>query len=185
VAAATAARVVGIDINPEAARLARENAIANGVAERVTVLEGDLFAPLRGESGAPLLPLPRGEGGGEGASPVACGAEGTLTRPPAAGDLSPRERFDVILLNPPYLEGRVRSLLDHAMFDPGRRLHRRFFAEAGEFLAPGGCVPMVCSSVAEPRQALAIGDELGWDAFLVRRKRAWGETLLLYRLTPR
>jgi len=151
VAAATAARVVAVDINPEAVRLARENARANGVADKVTVLEGDLFAPL-----------------------AACGRDVTVPR-----------LFDVILLNPPYLEGRVRSLLDHAMFDPGRRLHRRFFAEAGAFLAPGGCVLMVCSSLAEPGQALAIADELGWDASIVRRKRAWGETLFLYRLTPR
>jgi len=143
VAAATAARVVAVDINPKAVRLARENARANGVADKVTVLEGDLFAPVG------------------------------------------PERFDAILLNPPYLEGRVRSLLDHAMFDPGRKLHRRFFAEAKAFLTPGGCVLMVCSSLADPAQALAIADELGWDVALVRRKRVLGETLFLYRLTPR
>lgn len=176
VAAATAARVVAIDINPEAVRLARENARTNGVADKVTVLEGDLFAPVRG-------------------GPV-CAAQGFVVRPSgrtclpawsvlrAEARTTSAERFDVILLNPPYLEGPVRSLLDHAMFDPGRALHRRFFAEARAFLAPGGCVLMVCSSLADPPQALAIADELGWDAALVRQKRVWGETLFLYQLTP-
>ncbi|MBM4037548.1 MAG: butyrate kinase [Planctomycetes bacterium] len=39
-----------------------------------------------------MPPLPRGEGWGEGAWPAVHDAEGTLTRPPLAGDLSPRER---------------------------------------------------------------------------------------------
>ena len=95
-----------------------------------------------------------------------------------------RERFDVILLNPPYLEGPVRSPLDHALFDPGRRLFRRFLAEARDFLAPDGCVLMVCSSLADPARALAIAEELGWKAELLRRKRAWGETLFLHKLAP-
>ncbi|MBM4036696.1 MAG: methyltransferase [Planctomycetes bacterium] len=170
VAAATAARVVAVDINPEAVRCARENAEANGVGDRVVVLEGDLFAPL---SGFVLRPSGR-----------AC---------PGAGDAEDRAearttdgaRFDVILISPPYLDGPVRSLLDHAMFDPGRELHRRFFAEAKAFLAPGGRVLMVCSSLAEPQRTLAIADELGWEAALVRSKRVLSETLFLYRFSPR
>ncbi|HUT37387.1 MAG TPA: methyltransferase [Planctomycetota bacterium] len=179
VAAATAARVVAIDINPEAVRLARENARANGVADRVTVLEGDLFAPLGGASGPAareFVVRPSGRIRAVAAPSADVRAEARTTN---------EERFDLILLNPPYLEGPVRSPLDHAMFDPGRRLHRRFFAEARAFLAPAGCVLMVCSSLAEPRRALAIAGELGWEATLLHRKRAWGETLFLYQLTPR
>jgi len=48
-------------------------------------------APVLGEE-APTPPLPRGEGRGEGAWAAAGAGEGTLTRPPPAGDLSPRER---------------------------------------------------------------------------------------------
>jgi len=194
VAAATAARVVAIDINPEAVRLARENALANGVADKVTVLEGDLFEPLRscgqGDCGRGLCPPRRGGGEDAGHGGPAHSTEAPPCPPEGepvaqASSLCACEAFDAILLNPPYLEGRVRSLLDHAMFDPGRALHRRFFAEAKAFLAPGGCVLMVCSSLAEPGQALAIADEQGWDASLERQKRTWGETLFLYRLTPR
>ncbi|MCZ7682953.1 MAG: methyltransferase [Sandaracinaceae bacterium] len=48
VAAASAREVVATDVDPAAVRAARENCARNGV-ENVTVLEGDLFAPLAPE----------------------------------------------------------------------------------------------------------------------------------------
>lgn len=47
-AAVQSARVVAVDVNPEAVRCARINALLNRVEERVEVLEGDLFAPVGG-----------------------------------------------------------------------------------------------------------------------------------------
>ncbi len=41
-----AGKVIAIDINPEAVRLASENARNNGVADIVEVIKGDLFSPL-------------------------------------------------------------------------------------------------------------------------------------------
>jgi release factor glutamine methyltransferase len=41
--------VTAIDINPAALHCARANARANGVANRIRVLQGDLFAPVAGE----------------------------------------------------------------------------------------------------------------------------------------
>ncbi|MCZ7569703.1 MAG: methyltransferase [Ardenticatenaceae bacterium] len=48
-AARWSGRVVAVDINPEAVRCARINALLNRVEERVEVRDGDLFAPVRGE----------------------------------------------------------------------------------------------------------------------------------------
>jgi release factor glutamine methyltransferase len=48
-AAAHAARVVAVDINPSAVRCARINALLNGVEEKIEVRQGDLFAPVRDE----------------------------------------------------------------------------------------------------------------------------------------
>lgn len=42
----TAARAVAVDLSSDALAVARENAIAHGVADRVDFLEGDLLAPL-------------------------------------------------------------------------------------------------------------------------------------------
>lgn len=42
-----ASRVVAIDINPEAVLFARKNVKANNLENIISVLEGDLFAPLK------------------------------------------------------------------------------------------------------------------------------------------
>jgi release factor glutamine methyltransferase len=48
-AAPRAKRVVAVDVNPEAVRCARINALLNHVEDRVEVREGDLFAPVAGQ----------------------------------------------------------------------------------------------------------------------------------------
>jgi HemK-related putative methylase len=48
-AAMRGADVVATDVNPEAVRCARMNALLNRVDERVEVREGDLYDPVRGE----------------------------------------------------------------------------------------------------------------------------------------
>ncbi len=48
-AAQWAARVVAVDINPEAVRCARINALLNRVDDRVEAVQGDLFAPAHNE----------------------------------------------------------------------------------------------------------------------------------------
>lgn len=97
--------------------------------------------------------------------------------------LDPGRRFSLILFTPPYLEGTPRTAFDHALFDPGKALLRRFFAQAGDYLVPGGRVQMVYSSIARPREALAIAEELGWRHEVTARTRVWGERLRVYRLT--
>lgn len=52
-----AARVVGIDISPEALRIAAENARNLAVADRVSFLEGDLLEPLTGQGWAGKVDL--------------------------------------------------------------------------------------------------------------------------------
>lgn len=48
-AAIGGARVTAVDINPEAIRCARINALVNHVDERIDLRPGDMFAPLGGE----------------------------------------------------------------------------------------------------------------------------------------
>jgi len=63
-AACGAERVVAIDVNPYAARCAKVNAEVNGVSEKIDVLIGDLFNPLKEKPvfdvilfNAPYLPI--------------------------------------------------------------------------------------------------------------------------------
>ncbi|MDH5481372.1 MAG: methyltransferase [Candidatus Bathyarchaeota archaeon] len=54
-AAAKAAKVVAVDINPSAVRCAKENAELNGVAVKMFFVQSDLFAPLRSEEKFDLI----------------------------------------------------------------------------------------------------------------------------------
>ncbi len=143
VAAKQAARVVAIDVNPEAVACARANAARNQV-DNLSVLQGDLFEPL------------------------------------AAG-----ERFDVIIFTPPYMEGPVTTLLSRALYDPGKALATRFFAEARDHLAPGGVLLVLYSSIADHHQALAIARNHGWQVDEVVRHKTWVETFFIYRMEVR
>ncbi len=63
-AARWAGRVTAVDINPDAVRCARINALLNGVEDIVTAVQGDLFAPVAGETFDVILfnpPYYRGE----------------------------------------------------------------------------------------------------------------------------
>lgn len=63
-AADQAARVVAVDVNPEAVRCARINVLLNRVEDQIEVVEGDLFAPLDGRRFDVVLfnpPFLRGE----------------------------------------------------------------------------------------------------------------------------
>lgn len=64
VMASRGAQVVGVDINPEAVRVARWNAWLNGLEQRARFCEGDLYEPVSAEqfdyvlSSPPFLPYP-------------------------------------------------------------------------------------------------------------------------------
>jgi len=63
-----ASSVVALDVNPFAVRCARENARINGVVDKMSFVQGDLFAPLRAEQrfdlilfNAPYVPVEDGQ----------------------------------------------------------------------------------------------------------------------------
>lgn len=95
------ARVVALDVDPVAAENTRRNALRHGVADRVEVAAGDLFAPL-----------------------------------------DAADRFDVVFWNSNFIdgvpEGGGENGLAPAFFDDGYATHRRYLADAGAHLAPGG-----------------------------------------------
>jgi len=139
-AAEVASRVVGVDINPEAVKIARENVAINDLRHKVDIREGDLFSPIRGD-----------------------------------------ERFHVIIFTPPYLEGRIRTRLDSAIFDPGKSILKRFFEDCAGYLCEDGYVLMLYSSIANPGQALEIAVERGWQWETVAIKKIMLETFIIYK----
>lgn len=96
--------------------------------------------------------------------------------------LHPKTKYNVILFTPPYFEGRVKTGLDHALYDPGKSLVKRFFSQAGKYLKTGGYVQMVYSSIAGHEHVLKIARDLGWKELLVAEKALRYERLYIYRL---
>ncbi|RMG41967.1 MAG: peptide chain release factor N(5)-glutamine methyltransferase [Planctomycetota bacterium] len=119
------AHVVATDLSAEALEVARRNAARHEVTERVTFLQGDLFAPL---------PIP-------GASqPTDAGAASAPVVPAT---------FDVVVANPPYvadtdfetLPPDVRLHEPHAALlagPDGLTVIRRIVAEGPAFVRPDG-----------------------------------------------
>lgn len=93
------------------------------------------------------------------------------------------ERFNVILFNPPYFKGQIKSVFDRALYDPGKKMIARFFSEAKKHLVDSGYILMLYSSAAEPEKMLAWATEQGWHARELKVKKLWSETLIIYQFT--
>ncbi|MBE1498261.1 methylase of polypeptide subunit release factors [Amycolatopsis lexingtonensis] len=64
-------------------------------------------------------------------------------------DLFPPGRAPLVVTNPPWLPGRPRTPLDHAVYDPGHRMLRGFLDRARRHLTPDGEAWLVLSDLAE------------------------------------
>lgn len=67
----------------------------------------------------------------------------------ARADLFPPGRASLVVCNPPWLPGKPRSPIEHAIYDPGGRMLRGFLDRLGKHLAPGGEGWLVLSDLAE------------------------------------
>jgi len=106
--------VHAVDVSSEAIEVAKENALRNGVAEKVVFHHGDLFEPLRG--------LGIGK------------FDAIVSNPPyiPRGELD-KLQVEIKEYEPPIaLDGGVR----------GTDYHRRIIDEAGEFLKKGGLLAL-------------------------------------------
>jgi SAM-dependent methyltransferase len=79
-------------------------------------------------------------------------------------DLFPPGRADLVVTNPPWLPGRPRTPLDHAVYDPGSRMLRGFLDRARRHLTPDGEAWLVLSDLAEHLGLRTRAELLGWVA---------------------
>jgi release factor glutamine methyltransferase len=97
--------------------------------------------------------------------------------------LNSQYKFNVILFTPPYMKGKIKTALDHALYDFNKELIRRFFTQSKGFIKPGGYIQMLYSSIADPEETLEISQELGWKHMLIAQKKTFSEIFLIYRFT--
>ncbi len=125
------ARIIALDISPDALALARGNAARNQVAERIEFLQGDGFAAFYSEGRVPRASESKNKNGDSQGSPLR------------------KMAFDLIISNPPYipsaeiatLQPEVRDFDPRAALDGGADgldFYRKLAAEAKPFLKPAG-----------------------------------------------
>lgn len=132
---AKAATVTAVDLSPDAAAVAKRNADKHAVADRVSVLTGDLFAPL----------------------PTGAAFDLIVSNPPY---VTPGELAE---LAPEVRDHEPRLALDGG--PDGLAFYRRIAAECGKWLPPGGAVMVEIGWTQEPavralfeaRPELAVG----------------------------
>jgi release factor glutamine methyltransferase len=88
-----------------------------------------------------------------------------------------RERFDVILFNPPYYRGVPRDDLDHAWRSPD--VPERFAAELASHLTSDGCALVVHSSDGDPDTFLACLTRNGLQHRVVARRDFINEVMTI------
>jgi methylase of polypeptide subunit release factors len=85
------------------------------------------------------------------------------------------ETFDVILFNPPWIEGRPKTLYDTAIYDEEHALLRRFVRELPGFLRPNGVCFIILSNATDLAQGgdlATLLSEAAAEAGLELRERA-------------
>jgi methylase of polypeptide subunit release factors len=83
----------------------------------------------------------------------------------------PPERFDLLLMNPPYLHGEPRDRLEGA-FVGSSPLVARLFQEGSAYLRPAGQALVTWAEWQDPDRYLAQAQAGGWQGKLVGRLRS-------------
>ena len=129
----SSAKIMAMDVSPDALALAAENAVRNNAAERIEFVQSDGFAAFLSEGRVTRVPNSEIE---------------TKFRDSRSSPLRKME-FDLIISNPPYIPSAEIATLQPEVrdFDPrgaldggpdGLDFYRKLAAEAKPFLKPGG-----------------------------------------------
>jgi release factor glutamine methyltransferase len=122
------ASVTATDASPDALDVARRNARRNGVAERVTFLQGDLFAPL----------------------PAGAAFDLVVSNPPYVA------QHEFAGLQPEVRDHEPRGALDGGA--DGLAFYRRIAAGVGPFLKPGGRLLLEIGSTQDADVRAILGE---------------------------
>ena len=148
------AHIAAVDVSEEALRLARHNAEALGLAQRVQFLHSDLLEVFTSHGLAPS------------------GVEGSRACPERSRGITSHDSrpFDLIVSNPPYVSPDQaaqlpREVREHeppaALFSPGDGLEvtRRLIDQAQQLLVPSGALVLELGYNMAARARSLLGEE--------------------------
>ena len=138
------ARLTACDISDAALEVARVNAKNNGVAERITFLQGDLFDALIGLEQIQALHMQV-----EAVQAEQLQTQHMQVEEAQAQQVQQAQSFDIIASNPPYIESETISTLDPEVRSnepllaldggtDGLDFYRRISKESSAYLKQGG-----------------------------------------------
>lgn len=97
--------------------------------------------------------------------------------------IEPDERFDAIVFNIPFMDGRPASELEASMFDENHSLLRRFLADAPQYLSSEGRMYLAFSSMGDLKLLDQLLDQHDLRATIVEELEA-GPSFFVYEITP-
>jgi len=99
--------------------------------------------------------------------------------------ITPRIKFDVILSNPPFCEGKAWDVADRAWrAGPGYRDITPLFDQARRRLARDGIMYLILSSHTDLAFIEAVVRQAGFAARVISERRVLLERLVIYQLRP-
>jgi release factor glutamine methyltransferase len=95
-------------------------------------------------------------------------------------------RFDVITINPPFVDHKPSNLTEICFWDDDNKVTKTFFREVKKYLKPGGRALCAWGDFADPDLIERLGNENGIAVTLVGSSVAPSglETFLAYALDP-
>lgn len=98
----------------------------------------------------------------------------------------PPQKFDLIVVNPPYYPGQPEAEADHAwLCGPEFEYFQRLFAEMGAYRKVPGAVRMVLSEDCALERIGSIATEHGWTMREVDRRKRWAEWNYIFEFDPK
>lgn len=98
----------------------------------------------------------------------------------------PEQRFDIIVFNTPYLPyDEENDVYDQSVHGgvKGNEVTLRFLENAKQYLAEGGCILILFSSLSTPEEIHEVIEQRGFQQELVNEKKLFFETLYVYKIT--
>lgn len=89
--------------------------------------------------------------------------------------------FDVILLHPPFTEGKPENIPSSEKYIPGNSFASRFFREAKNHLNKNGYVLTIYPTYAGHERFREVARDNGWTLDIVAKKRTFYTTFIIYR----
>ena len=91
-----------------------------------------------------------------------------------------KEKFDLIIFNPPYLQGKPKKHIEYAWYDNG--LLKKFFEQANDYLSKKGRILVLYSTIADKKKFERLIKRNDYNFRIIASKYGLFEKFLIYSI---